>query len=487
MSDAQVIKDLKAAEKAISDDFARKGLARYRTYVTITGDDLGAAMASGYRLVRKNSDRGINGTNELPIIQKRSFQAEGHRHIALIYKEYENKRGYTVNKRIFQTQNKIAITMEREIEAFFQFVKKLQIDFVDKKLGDKGGLTTAADVYRKEEGTDIPKNMTPEQRKKLARYANKSEVAMMKRGTEKLHKGKTTVGMARLAMIKQWLSKSKFYSDFVSDKQAWKTINDKFGKTEMFFETTGMPQIGKAEHTIDFSLKETKKVGMRLGDTDDNYSKSELRDYGNMSGPLQKALLKWAKQQDWWEKEGSNSLKKDSILAVRASMLSKVTNGKRGLLKTKMPKPGKRPAKSKTNSTKGKTPNIRNTGKYPAPLKAKKARSNAGNQQGASLYTVMAMISQKLPETVRKNMGAPRLENQTGTFANSVKMTDVIHTPQGYPSFGYTYAKEPYQVYETGSSGNWATPERDPRRLIDASIREIAAGFALGRFYTRRE
>ena len=110
MSDAQVIKDLKAAEKAISDDFARKGLARYRTYVTITGDDLGAAMASGYRLVRKNSDRGINGTNELPIIQKRSFQAEGHRHIALIYKEYENKRGYTVNKRIFNFYRTLIIT-----------------------------------------------------------------------------------------------------------------------------------------------------------------------------------------------------------------------------------------------------------------------------------------------------------------------------------------------------------------------------------------
>ena len=113
--------------------------------------------------------------------------------------------------------------------------------------------------------------------------------------------------------------------------------------------------------------------------------------------------------------------------------------------------------------------------------------TSASNQQGASLYNVMSMISQKLPETVRKNMGEPRLENQTGRFANSVKMTDVIQTPQGYPSFGYTYAKEPYQVYETGSSGNWATPERDPRKLIDASIREIAAGFALGRFYTRRE
>ena len=55
------------------------------------------------------------------------------------------------------------------------------------------------------------------------------------------------------------------------------------------------------------------------------------------------------------------------------------------------------------------------------------------------------------------------------------------------PSFGYTYAKNPYQVYEMGvGSAPWATPERDPRKLIDQSIRELAAQFAIGRFYTRR-
>jgi len=33
----------------------------------------------------------------------------------------------------------------------------------------------------------------------------------------------------------------------------------------------------------------------------------------------------------------------------------------------------------------------------------------------------------------------------------------------------------------------WADSHRDPRQLIDASIREIAAEMAIGRFYTRRE
>ena len=83
--------------------------------------------------------------------------------------------------------------------------------------------------------------------------------------------------------------------------------------------------------------------------------------------------------------------------------------------------------------------------------------------------------------------GPPRLTNMTGRLAQSVRLTDVMRTRQGFLSFGYTYAKEPYQVFEVGNGAPpWATPERDPRKLIDQSIRETAAQFVLGRFYTRR-
>ena len=101
---------------------------------------------------------------------------------------------------------------------------------------------------------------------------------------------------------------------------------------------------------------------------------------------------------------------------------------------------------------------------------------------------LVTKLNKELPDTVRKNMTAPALENRTGTFADSVKVTDIMQTTGGYPSIGYTYQKNPYQVFEQGQGDErWATPERDPRRLIDKSIREIAAEFAIGRFYTRRQ
>jgi hypothetical protein len=59
-----------------------------------------------------------------------------------------------------------------------------------------------------------------------------------------------------------------------------------------------------------------------------------------------------------------------------------------------------------------------------------------------------------------------------------------VQTPQGFPSVGYTYALYPYQTFEPGYVQGSA--ERDPRKLIDASIREIATNLAIGRFYTRR-
>ncbi len=93
-----------------------------------------------------------------------------------------------------------------------------------------------------------------------------------------------------------------------------------------------------------------------------------------------------------------------------------------------------------------------------------------------------------MPGKLRQNLNAPALQNQTGRFADSVEITGVIQTPKGYPSFGYTYAKNPYQVFEMGNGdARWATPERDPRRTIEGTIRELAAEFAIGRFFLRRE
>ena len=105
-------------------------------------------------------------------------------------------------------------------------------------------------------------------------------------------------------------------------------------------------------------------------------------------------------------------------------------------------------------------------------------------QPTLNLNALKAQINARLSMTVIKNMGTPALENRSGRFARSTQVTDVIQTSQGFPSIGYTYQKFPYQTFEPGFKQG--SVQRDPRTLIDRSIREIASQLIAGRFYTRR-
>jgi hypothetical protein len=139
---------------------------------------------------------------------------------------------------------------------------------------------------------------------------------------------------------------------------------------------------------------------------------------------------------------------------------------------------GKGGAKKKTRTT-NKMGIIAGTG---APKPKQRKASMPGNPN--SIIHFLGVIKSQLPQTVAKNMGDPRLNYRSGRFASSVNITDVTQTPQGFPSVGYTYMKGPYQTFEPGYAQG--SKDRDPRKLIDASIRELAAQYAIGRFYTRR-
>jgi len=110
-----------------------------------------------------------------------------------------------------------------------------------------------------------------------------------------------------------------------------------------------------------------------------------------------------------------------------------------------------------------------------------------GKKSNFSLQSLIPGINAKLGETIAKNMRTPGLQNKTGRFAASARVTDIMKTTKGYPSIGYTYDKNPYQIFEPGAGkAPWANSDRDPRKVIDRSIREIAGGMLAGRFFTRR-
>lgn len=97
---------------------------------------------------------------------------------------------------------------------------------------------------------------------------------------------------------------------------------------------------------------------------------------------------------------------------------------------------------------------------------------------------LMAAINARLPATVAKNMGSPRLNMRTGRFASSARVAAITRTSQGFASIAYTYMLYPYQTFEPGYAQG--SIERDPRPLISQSVRELASQYMEGRFYTKR-
>lgn len=122
--------------------------------------------------------------------------------------------------------------------------------------------------------------------------------------------------------------------------------------------------------------------------------------------------------------------------------------------------------------------------------KAGKVKRAAGRSENVlpDIRQFIGVLNSRINTQVAKNMGSPRLNYRTGRFAESVRITDISKTTQGFPSIGYTYMREPYEVFEFPGTGNPLAQQgqRDPRSLIELSIREIMAQYAIGRFYTRR-
>jgi len=433
MARKKMDKLIEQALKIANDEWARKGLDKNKQVVTVTRHNITAAFGDAI-----NSAEAANITpDQLTIVGNAAFKG---------LKDSLARSRISELSEALSDSNKVVFTQDRYTPTPFRAMKRKGKEKLQEILGVK----------------------------KLDPTLN----ASIDLGAQRLHtESSATVGLARLAKVMQVLDRNQFgsASDKFSESQAFQDMFEKYGDILAKIEIKKV----KGKDTIVYNGQVEIDVKRKAK----NFPGSEDADWKKIKPALEEVVTNYINSLDIAEQKGSKSIKEEALEQARFAILSKLPQT--ATIRRPTVESPKTKDKFGSAERKGKAPKTKSK-IVPIP-RMKKAKNNASNSHKASLYTVMAMISEKLPQTVRKNMGVPRLENQTGTFANSVKMTDVIQTRTGYPSFGYTYAKEPYQVFETGSSGNWSSSERDPRKLIDASIREIAAGFALGRFYTRRQ
>ena len=298
--------------------------------------------------------------------------------------------------------------------------------------------------------------------------------ARVKAGVERHHK-ETTVGQAQLAIATNILSRSKFFGREFMKTEEMKSIFDKFGDVTATYNVIR----GRGGKLKD--VKNTKEIKLDLKKASTNFAGSESTDWEHVKPALEEAIASWAEKQDWANTKGSDS---DVDIAKKIALYNTVRAlvAAGGIYKGRLEIPRSKDSRAKATGKGKASPGV-------STRKASVGAAGAAprRERSSQLLNLVALINAKLPETVAKNMGPPGLTNRTGRFASSARVTDVMATAQGFPSIGYTYERDPYQVFELGQGRPpWASQERDPRRLIDASIREIAATMIQGRFFTRR-
>lgn len=113
--------------------------------------------------------------------------------------------------------------------------------------------------------------------------------------------------------------------------------------------------------------------------------------------------------------------------------------------------------------------------------KAQRGPNMDSSQLALSLKNI---LDAALPQRVAEKMQSPALQYRTGRFANSAEVTNVAIGPRGGTEIEYTYQRNPYETFEPG--GRMGSTDRDPRRIIGESIREIAQQVMGNRFVRTR-
>lgn len=182
---------------------------------------------------------------------------------------------------------------------------------------------------------------------------------------------------------------------------------------------------------------------------------------------------------------GPRSRMEDAAIKLAAAGVLDNINKKYVRKKAKVKKPT-------ANIKKGKPTKSKAQGKSSSSVKTRKGRVTKKNikrtsdsrSPQASAVALKELINQALPEVMLLQMQPPALRNRTGRFRQSAEVTNVNIGPRGGTQIDYTYMRDPYETFEPG--GDMGSRNRDPRKLIGASIREIAIKLTGNKFITTR-
>ncbi len=461
----QLVTDFLKGHKSRWDTVLRRVMNGNPQITTITQEDL-------YTLYRDNTIASLYAEKSFEEAQKSAKTVKGietaageaAKHVFTNFEKFYLKKRGAHKDRVTRTATKLVI---RQPNGLFNAIKSIVIVEGWKSIKSNKALSSGS-------------------RKKMAESKGRKK---FRQSTQILHEGKKTVGTFILANLYHKVMQATVITGF-TEAQTTKiatTIEEFFGELDSeWIKTSEMGEM---------SLNDELVIPLTIGPFSENPAGAESYDWGKIKPRLAKALMEAAKADkldvSYATKKGSKPLTQKIQERALHLVVEEVMDAVSGHNSTKvkvspLPKEDPKKIRHKGNASlkgkpiKGKTKGIkRKTYK-------KGGKGNKVPPPRMALQNILGILNAKLPQQVSDNMGYPRLENQTGAFAQSVRALDVTETAKGFQSIGYTYKKDPYQVFERTSGTRFSDTDRDPRTLIDTSIREIAAQFGLGRLYTRR-
>ena len=268
-------------------------------------------------------------------------------------------------------------------------------------------------------------------------------------------------------------------------KEETRKLNNVFGVRKTF----KLNKITLEEYMKNPKLVDTLEIDIEYGT---NLSQSEMQEFdakqikAELEAARDAALEGLKKEQEKWGKDyivmkGSPSLKDRIEKGIPSTVAENLFKGQK--VKGKYPTQKNKSTSKSKESKKSK----QRTSKKISSKAAKGTRvvyAKGRKQQQNNPIALKELINAALPQEILQRMHPPALQNRTGRFRNSAEVTNVAIGPRGGTQIDYTYMKNPYQTFEPGYAQG--STNRDPRRIIGQSVREIAQKLTGNKFITTR-
>ena len=270
-------------------------------------------------------------------------------------------------------------------------------------------------------------------------------------------------------------------------------IRNYFGRKGMKISKKGMDDFlsGKLSSIDEIVIK------IELGMQADQYEQSVF-DAGKLKKDMETYRDKALKAiEDELGKKYSMDFKASESFVSRATkghdalVEDRLFKGVKGATK-KAKKRYKKRKESKSRTFRNNKDSIKRAKKKVTGIKTVAAKKLGSKRSTAKMRTAALanplaleeLLNQLLPRVVASKMTSPALNYQTGRFAESAEVQDVMVGPRGGVHVDYTYMKDPYQTFEPGFAKG--STYRDPRKIISESIREIATSIMGDKFVKTR-